>query len=76
MKITELQRQMDAACGHEVEIIIAGGFKPLKGKCVNFTKPLDSDDGETASMDVRVPGFSSLYEITEDEIEKLTILED
>ena len=71
-EITEMQRKMDAAFGHEVEVHLIGGFKPIVGKCVNFTKPLDNDP-EVASFDIKVPGFSSIYEIIEDEIETLII---
>ena len=82
-EITEMQRKMYAACGHEVEVRLVGGFRPiddkrikftnpLVGKCVNFTKPLDNDP-EVASFDIKVPGFSSIYEIIEDEIETLII---
>ena len=71
-EITEMQRKMYAACGHEVEVRLVGGYKPIVGKCVNFTKPLDNDP-EVASFDIKVPGFSSIYEIIEDEIETLII---
>lgn len=73
-EMTEMQKKMYAACGHEVEIYLAGGFKPVVGKCINYTKPLDNDP-EVASIDIKVPGFSSIYEITEGEIETLVIKE-
>ena len=73
-KMTEMQKQMYAACGHKVEIHLVGGFKPCIGECINYTKPLDNDP-EVASIDIRVPGYSSTYEITEDEIETLTLLD-
>ena len=57
-----------------MEIHLAGGFKPVVGKCINYTKPLDNDP-EVASIDIKVPGFSSIYEITEGEIETLVIKE-
>ncbi len=72
--MTEMQKKMYAACGHEVEIRLADGFKPVVGKCINYTKPLDNDP-EVASIDIRVPGYTSVYEITEDEIETLTLLD-
>ena len=73
-EMTEMQKQMYAACGHKVELHIVGGYKPLIGKCINFTKPLDNDP-EVASIDIRVPGRSSIYEIIEDEIETLNVLD-
>ena len=73
-EITEMQKQMYAACGHKVEIHLVGGFKPCIGECINYTKPLDNDP-EVASIDIRVPGYSSIYEITEDEIETITLLD-
>lgn len=72
-KMTEMQKKMYDACGHEVELHLVGGYKPLIGKCTSFTNPLDNDP-EVASIDIRVPGFSCIYEITEDEIETITIL--
>ncbi len=72
MAMTEMQKKMYAALGHEVELHLAGGYKPVIGKCINYTKPLDNDP-EVASIDIEVPGFSSIYEITEDEIETITV---
>lgn len=71
-EMTEMQKKMYAAVGREVELHLYGGYKPVIGKCINYTKPLDNDP-EVASIDIQVPGFTSLYEITEDEIETLTI---
>lgn len=71
-KMTDLQKKMYAACGHEVEVHIVGGNMPFIGKCINFTQPLDNEP-EVASIDIRVPGRSSLYEITEGEIESIII---
>lgn len=73
-KMTEMQEKMYAARGHKVELHLIGGYKPLIGKCTGFTNPLDNDP-EVASIDVRVPGYSSIYEITEDEIETITVLD-
>lgn len=70
--IEKLRKKMADAFGHEVEIVIVGGFKKLVGKCINYTQPLDNEP-EIASIDIRVPGYSSIYEITEEEIEELTI---
>ncbi len=63
---------MLAARGHEVELHLVGGFKPLVGKCVGYTQPLDNDP-EVASIDIEVSGMPGLYEITEVEIEALII---
>lgn len=73
-KMTEMQEKMYAARGHEVELHLVGGYKPLIGKCTGFTNPLDNEP-EVASIDIRVPGYPSIYEITEDEIEALIIKE-
>ena len=70
--MTDLQNKMHSAVGHEVEITIAGGLKKCVGKCVGFTQPLDNEP-EIASIDVKVDGYSGIYEISEDEIEELTI---
>lgn len=71
--ISEMQKKMLEAVGHKVEIKIYGGYKLLKGKCKHFTQPMDNEP-EVASIDIAVPGItSSLYEVTEDEIEELTI---
>ncbi len=80
MKITEMQKKMDAACGHNVEVHLYDTEKPVVGKCINYTRPLDNDP-EIASFDIAVPNQyadtgRSLIEITEAEIESLTILED
>lgn len=77
MKITEMQRKMDAACGHQVEVRLIGVQKPVIGKCINFTQPLDNDP-EIASFDIAVPNpyadkGHSIVEITEEEIEELII---
>lgn len=71
-KMTDMQKKMYEACGQDVELILVGGYKPLIGKCINYTQPLDNDP-EVASIDIRVPGRTSLYEITEDEIESIII---
>lgn len=72
--MTEMQKQMYAACDHKVEIRLVGGLKPCIGECINYTKPLDNDP-EVASIDIRVPGYPSIYEITEDEIETIVLLD-
>ncbi len=72
MEITEMQRKMYEACGHEVEIHFSDGDKPIIGKCINYTKPLDNDP-EVASMDIKVQGLSYIYEIFEEEIKTLII---
>lgn len=72
MEMTEMHKKMRAARGHEVELQLFGGFKPLVGKCVGYTQPLDNDP-EVASIDIKVQDMPSIYEITENEIESLTI---
>ncbi len=77
METTEMQKKMSAACGHEVELRLVAGYKPVIGKCINFTKPLDNEP-EVASIDIAVPSEyhengRRIVEITEDEIETLTI---
>lgn len=78
-EITPMQREMENAFGHETKVILKGGGKSFTGKCVCFVPPLDNDP-EVASIDIAVPNrFSdtgrSLYEITEGEIESITILD-
>lgn len=75
LETTEMQKKMYAACGHNVEIHIIESFKPFVGKCINFTSPLDNDP-EVASVDIQVPGYSCIYEITEDEIETIIVLDE
>ena len=70
--ISAIHRQMIDAVGREVEVRIAGGYRPCVGKCINYTQPLDNDP-EVASIDIQVPGYSSITELTEDEIESITI---
>ena len=73
--ISEMQKKMLEAVGHNVEIKIYGGYKLLKGKCRHFTQPLDNEP-EVASIDIEVAGItSSLYEVTEDEIEELKVVD-
>ena len=71
-EVTEMQKRMDAACGHTVEVHLYDTEMPVVGKCINYTKPLDNDP-EVAAIEVKVPGMPSLYEITESEIETLNI---
>lgn len=70
--MTEMQKLMVSAVGFDVEVHIVGGFKPCIGKCTGFTPPQDNDP-EVAAIDIKVDGMSSLYEITEEEIETLII---
>ena len=70
--MTEMQKLMSNAVGFDVEVHIVGGYKSCVGKCTGFTQPLDNDP-EVATIDVKVAGMPSIYEITEDEIEKLII---
>ena len=78
-EITEMQNQMYAACGHKVKVHLHNIESPVVGKCINYTKPLDNDP-EIASLDIAVPskfyedGYR-IIEITEDEIETLTLLD-
>ena len=77
MEITQMQRKMESAFGHNVEVHLFGCDKPVIGKCINFIKPLDNDP-EVASFDIAVPNpyadtGRSLIEITEAEIETLII---
>lgn len=70
--MTEMQRIMASAVGHNVEIHIIGGFKPCIGKCVGFTQPLDNEP-EVASIVIDTGMRTSLTEIIEDEIESIKI---
>lgn len=70
--MTEMQELMESAFGHEVEVYIYGRCKPFIGKCVGYIQPLDNEP-EVASICIEVPGYSCIYEITEEEIENLII---
>lgn len=70
--MTDLQKKMAGAVGHTVEVHIVGGFKPCIGKCTNYTAPQDNEP-EVAAIDIKVDGMPSIYEITEEEIESLTV---
>lgn len=70
--MTEMQKLMSNAVGFDVEVHIVGGRKPCVGKCTGFTPPLDNEP-EVATIDVKVDGISSIYEITEEEIENIII---
>lgn len=77
--ITAMQRKMMDAVGHEAEVRIVGRNKSFIGKCIGFTQPLDNDP-EIASVDIAVPNrFTdsgrSFYELFEDKIESITILD-
>lgn len=73
-EITAMQRKMEAAFGHKVEIRIVGGYKSCVGKCVGFTPPMDNDP-EVASIDIDTGIPTSVTELIEDEIESITILD-
>ena len=70
--MTEMQILMASAVGFSVEVHLVGGFKTCIGKCTGYTPPMDNDP-EIAAIEIKVPGMPSLYEITESEIETLTI---
>ena len=75
--ISPMHRKMIDAFGHNVEAHLFGCDKPVIGKCINYTQPLDNDP-EVASFDIAVPNpyadtGRSLIEITEAEIETLII---
>ncbi len=77
MEMTEMQRKMDAACGHQVEVRLVEGRKTFIGRCINYTPPYDNEP-EVASMDIAVPSKYAdtgrqIYEIFEDEIENIII---
>lgn len=79
MEITEMRKKMDAACGHTVKVCLRDTEKPIVGKCINYTKPLDNDP-EVASFDIAVPNpyaetGRSLIEIEESEIESITLID-
>ena len=75
--ISPMHRKMIDAFGHNVEAHLFGCDKPVIGKCINYTQPLDNDP-EVASIDIALPsqfaphGFR-IVEITEGEIEALII---
>ena len=71
-KMTEMQKKMYTAVGHEVEVKLKGESRRFIGKCTGYTQPLDNDP-EIATLDMRVDGAQFLYEFTEDEIEEIII---
>ena len=77
IEISPIHRKMIDAFGHQVEVHLIGEQKPVVGKCINYTQPLDNDP-EVASFDIAVPHKSEfsdyhIVEITEKEIEELDI---
>lgn len=72
--MTEMRRNMIEAVNHEVEVRLIGKDKPMHGKCTGYTKPIDNDP-EEAVIDIKIDGFSCVYEVTEKEIEKIIIIE-
>lgn len=70
--MTEMQKLMSSAVGFDVEVHIVGGFKPCIGKCTGYTEP-QNNDPEVAAIYIEISGMHSIYEITEEEIETLTI---
>lgn len=70
--MTEMQKLMASAVGFDVEVRLVGGYKPCVGKCTGYTAP-QNNDPEVAAIDIKVDGMPSIYEITEGEIETLTI---
>lgn len=78
-EISTMQQKMMGAVGHRVEIRLTGGYKPCIGQCIDFIQPLDNEP-EVAAIGIAVPNrFTttgrSVYEITEDEIESIAILD-
>lgn len=71
-EMTEMQKLMYAACGRKAKVQVVGLSSPYIGECINYTQPIDNEP-ETASIYIRIPGSTSLYEITENEIETLEI---
>lgn len=77
IEISPIHRKMIDAFGHQVEVRLIGVEKPVVGKCINYTQPLDNDP-EVASFDIAVPseyhehGYR-IVEITEGEIESITV---
>ncbi len=71
-EITEMQKIMCAARGQNVEIHLVGRLEPVTGKCVCYIQPIDNVP-EVAAVIISVPGRSSLYEFTENEIKTINI---
>ena len=72
--ITEMQKAMMAAVGHEIEVELKPSGNVLKGRCTNYTQPLDNEP-EVASIDIIIPGYSSIIGIDEEEIFRLSVLD-
>lgn len=73
-EISEMQKQMYAAVGHDVEIHIVGGYKTFTGKCINYMQPLDNEP-EVASIDIDTGMVTSVTELLENEIDSIKILD-
>lgn len=79
IEISPIHRKMIDAFGHQVEVHLIGEQKPVVGKCINYTQPLDNDP-EVASFDIAIPsayhdsGYR-IVEITEGEIESIIFKE-
>lgn len=69
MEITKMQKKMYDSLDKKVTVILKNG-KVIQGTCDCYTQPLDNEP-EVASVCIKRPGYSSLMEITESEIEKI-----
>ncbi len=72
--MTEKQVTMYNACDHFVKLQLVGKKEPFFGECIGYTNSLDNES-KMAIMDIKAPGISSIYEILENEIESITILD-
>ena len=73
MKITEMEKQMYYAIGHQVEVKLKDG-NICNGFCSGYTSSIDNEP-EPAEIDINKEGYSGLTCITEPEIDKITIIE-
>lgn len=73
MKITEMEKQMYYAIGHQVEVKMKNG-DICSGLCFGYTSSIDNEP-EPAEIDIKRESYSGLTCITEPEIDKITIID-
>ena len=74
--ITDLQKQMIDAVGHEVSVHMKNGsetlYNPFTGKCVAFTQAIDNIP-EVDSICIQMENASCIYELMGPDIMKIEI---
>ncbi|MEG1108730.1 MAG: hypothetical protein RSA62_06830 [Oscillospiraceae bacterium] len=73
-EFSEKMLLMNSVVGKNVKVVIVGGFKVFVGKCIGFTQPLDNEP-EVAAILVRAADTEALYDLEEDVIESIEVLD-